>query len=156
MVYQPPGFPGSVHKEKTATRVSKPAGGASAVAGWGCRQEGTRGWLGKELRSWVQRGLGRDADSELRAKLVQRLLLFSTHLLPRKERLPGPCTRPEPKHSGRCCFTWADCSASVSSPYTGLSHHFAQSGHFLYLGSFSSFTVFIPICVCFFLQYKSY
>lgn len=28
--------------------------GASAVAAWGCRQEGTRGWLGKERRSRVR------------------------------------------------------------------------------------------------------
>ena len=121
MVYQPPDFHGSVHKEKMPPMSASlqgvlvqwlQTGGDQRLAGERTSQLSSRGG------QWTA---GHDADSELRAKLVQWLLLFNTHLLPRKEQLPRPCTQLEPKHSGCCCFTRADFSFSVVSSHRPLS-----------------------------------
>ena len=147
-------FPGRCTRRKPTTRVGKPAGGASTVTGWDWRQEGTRGseertsQLSAEgsavmpTRSW-----GPNLCSGSFCSIPICCQGRSSSL--GRARSWNPNTRPQLFHMSRR-------SASVSSPHTGLSHHFAQRGHFLYLGSFSSFTVFTPICVSLFLQYKSY
>ena len=93
------------------------------------------------------RGVGGDADWELRAKLVQRLLLLNTHLLPRKEQLPGPCTQLEPKHSAAVVSHEQTFSFSVVSSHRPLSPLCPKGPFSLFRLLFFFHSVYPNLCV---------